>query len=1516
MPDSTAGAVRDYLRDVDHDTFEEFVLVLLRARFPDHHVERWGRRDVRDRGVDIAMKKQRSDSIPVEVVAVSKQARWWTKALNDARALLTNLQSGSLGFNRVPAAWSFVSSRDVNASPQARRSREQTEASLADLFGRQCAPSIYGERDLIDWTREHYSRARVQLATLGLSLPAIHGPEEWVEALNRLCSLDLAPETQKMPIVGHLARSVSRQLFEAALGEAWHLLIGGPGTGKTAVLTSLVQSLLRRGVPVLYVAGKRYGLQGVTVQALTGRLGMDRPLLEVLGDIKAARGHCVIVADQLEDAGGGTDPDALCNLLRDARARSISVVAACQTHPAEELSPVAQMGWDEVQLSDLSERQATNLLQKLGVALPERGLIGLARNPLQLSWMAGLRERGIDLSQITGKAQLWDTYRRELIGRDETDAGLVTAVEMARRAVEQSQSEVPVADVGACAHTLTDRGVLLRSKLDRYALRHDDLAYYLYAWQAVRGEPRGRYSDVTSRVAPWRARQVLQWMYALYDTCDDRHELLQFIADILRPDGPADHHARVTCLELVKTAPPSQDLAQAIAVALEDPRLAKAFYSGLLDPGWLRPLMHAGVFTRFPEPTPMDDSGHYGALPWPAAAYLRVCAPTEPESVARVIRGALTENWAALDHLAQVALLLPEGLMVTTVAVVVSWLDVRFRAFGLPTTLGEMAAKLATAGHWGKVKSILRALLRTVRTKEEGSTLFGPRVELVLDTYAVQDVLEKQLPAIASCGAAETALLLEWLLADVSVLKGRKRDTRWDSSHIWRERVESLNHGTVHDPEELLVAGILTCLLTGVQTQQPQMLPLLHRYLRGCRVPYILTRLALYVLSQHPEAYPGLVTYAYAKTGLLGTYEVEREFALFVTATFGYLKQTAPDLARSFVRKLASGGALTARQIANLAANRIIYTAADKRRARLTWQRDHLHLIRDHLDGRVSRKLARLVAEFGEPENLAEPSRSVGGWVGPTSPYSPGDLSQLSVSEVIARIEQFAPPTRQGGPPPHSHEGFARALGADAEARPKEYSRNAPAFMAASVKPAYPSALLGGLEQAIRKGSAIHWAPVLELCEAVARIPDEDRLPRFPEEQGGCHRWAKREIASLIGCGMAKGEVGIPCSELPRARDILIHLVENSAEPTVERERQGIAGNDSPHGLAINSARSEALSALIRYAHHCALLGGAAERPGRDWPEWHEMEPAVLSTLDGRLDPTVEPSLAVRSVFGQGLPILAWLDCSWFRASLHKILPPDDPPTELWWAAWTSYLLLSEGLYSALLPALRDHYRRAVTALDTKGPMTPAWAERAADPLSGHVMQMLCWDRERYDDPDSLSALFFSLAPDAVRAKAVYAVGRWLANPVFASDSKVMEILRTLWRSRVTVAASSSEPSAFSEEMAAYADWLRADIGLPSDLEDAILPILPHLPRHHQVPDLLKYLQHHSDDQPTAVRILLALLTAMPDSSGIYPDEAVREVLAAAGRSSSAEALSLCDQAVNRLAQLGRDDFRDLLPHA
>ena len=316
--------------------------------------------------------------------------------------------------------------------------------------------------------------------------------------------------------------------------------------------------------------------------------------------------------------------------------------------------------------------------------------------------------------------------------------------------------------------------------------------------------------------------------------------------------------------------------------------------------------------------------------------------------------------------------------------------------------------------------------------------------------------------------------------------------------------------------------------------------------------------------------------------------------------------------------------------------------------------------LKEYLPEECLAELAALEAKHGErrlPDSHVGPT-SVR-WVVPNSPKTEEELEAMSPAELIRFGQDWQEADHESLHEAPSYEGLGKAVSAVVSKLPEKFSAVAESF--ASLPPAFAWGYLEGLSAAVERDEHIEWEHPLRLIRAIS--------PHRDSEAGGLRepnwKWANRSALRLLGRGLEKEERGLEVGHRELVWEALVGLTEHP-EPTLEYEEQYGGSNMDPLTLSLNVIRGVAMSAVIEYAlwlHRNGLLArGFTDAPN------------VAKVLSRHLDPEVEPSQAVRAVYGRWLPWLFLVDREWTRGNLQKILGTDSTLAFVAWATYVTYV--------------------------------------------------------------------------------------------------------------------------------------------------------------------------------------------------------------------------------------------------
>jgi hypothetical protein len=446
------------------------------------------------------------------------------------------------------------------------------------------------------------------------------------------------------------------------------------------------------------------------------------------------------------------------------------------------------------------------------------------------------------------------------------------------------------------------------------------------------------------------------------------------------------------------------------------------------------------------------------------------------------------------------------------------------------------------------------------------------------------------------------------------------------------------------------------------------------------------------------------------------------------------------------------------------------------------------------------------------------------------------------------------------------------------------------------------SSLISGLVEAARSRRAFDWQALLVLSAWVVLQPTEVE----PTDKDGSRAdpWAgaRSDTARLLDQGFQTEPKELPYEHRAEVWSILEQLTRDP-NPTPQHEATFLASNSSPYDLAINTTRGTAIEAAIQYGLWVRRNAGESYRDLGTMPE-------LRSVLVRHLDPAIDPSIAVRSVYGRWLPWLHLLDMPWTSAHLRQILPEGPGELDLRQAAWTAYILYCHP-YTDVFPLLAEAYGRAVDQLErSDGDARHSRHEHLVD----HLMVYLLRGQLALNSP--LLTAFFDRAGSALRGHALRFVGRVLYdNDDLDADTKARAI--ALWEARIETLDRAPMTEA-NREREAFGWWF-ASTSIDSNWRitqlHRVLSRSPAVePDHLVFEQLLALVNSHPLEVLGCVR---RMIEGAPNRwKTLSWRRELRQILEAALRSENADVTRGARTIVSLLVARGDTDYRALIEPA
>ncbi|MBX6361670.1 MAG: hypothetical protein IRZ03_16520 [Acidobacterium ailaaui] len=961
--------------------------------------------------------------------------------------------------------------------------------------------------------------------------------------------------------------------------------------------------------------------------------------------------------------------------------------------------------------------------------------------------------------------------------------------------------------------------------------------------------------------------------------------------------------------ELLAKPQPTKDDVTRVAQEVPNNAVTRGyFFDRLENPEWFEPLREKGFFRHPSQPERNEEEGTIRFPPWPEARYLARMALHKPELVAVIIQEMDdTDNAAVLTDLVDALLAMPPDVSARLVEKAARWAESPYLL--LPDKLGQLISHLAKGRKTEEAITIARVLLDILPdpgqqqvAEADEPCRHPPEPRARFDTRHYEEILNKHYPELVRA-AGLPALKLLCDLLDKAIRLSRRRDDDQgpeDYSVIWLPAIEDHPQNLGHTIKDALVTAVRDAAELVVRSGRVTVGKVVSALER--KRWKVFQRLALHVLRVFPDQAEPLAAARLTDRSLFEDVGLRHEYVLLLRDRFARLPREDQAKILGWIEAGPEVDEWTQWRESEMGRQ----PSEEVARYREIWQRDWLTRIGPEcLPAEWRERYRELVGKYGKPPHPEFPVYTEGGWVGPTSPKTADELKAMSVTEIVELLRTWEPPENVFREP--SREGLGRVLSSVVAEDPGRFATEATAFQ--GLDPTYVRAVLSGLGDAVKQGRAFDWGPVLDLCDWVLSQPREIKGRQVREmEADSDWGWTRKAIADLLFAGFEDRGSGIPIDFRQRVWAILKPLTDDP-DPTPEHDQRYGGSNMDPATLSINTTRGEAMRAVVRYAlwvrRHLEREPRLEERPQKGFEEM----PEVREVLEAHLDPAREPSLAIRSVYGQWFPWLVLLDPDWARANAARIFPQDQEGEAFFKAAWNTYIAFCRP-DDNVLEVLRPFYRVAVDRIGAPRGDT-RWLADPDEKLAEHLMVFYWCGKLSLDD--SLLVDFWEKASDDLRAHAIAFVGRALKQTEGDIPAAVMNRLKQLWERRLAVATQAADYSEFEKEASAFGWWFASR---KLDIRWALDQLLSSLELGRRTEPAYMVLETLSATAHThplkSVRCLRRIAEGDPHGWELYAGrDHVRRILQLGMQ--DPDAREEAEQIIHYLGSRGFLDFRDLL---
>ena len=947
---------------------------------------------------------------------------------------------------------------------------------------------------------------------------------------------------------------------------------------------------------------------------------------------------------------------------------------------------------------------------------------------------------------------------------------------------------------------------------------------------------------------------------------------------------------------------PTANLLTRLESFLNHPEQRAYFFDRLENPAWVTTLNERRVFVDPP-------GAAVGALRfrrWPEGGYLVRMAPLVPQHVADILEQLpQSDNPAVTRVYLQVAANLPPDQLKQVAHRVPKWVKcqhVGYFAEEAVTVICQLlqSNRVTKALNATKVLLAPRVKPDPTRVTSEDTLIVLPEVIGRFREWQYKGVIADLLPVVVDEGRLRGVKVFALLLSKAIQLAepgDEPRDSD-DQLFLWRSAIEDHEQNQEHGVLHVLVSATRDAAVRFAQAGDPELADTIGFLENGSALH---RRIALHVLATVSHG-PVLAGKRISDRALFDDCVLVHEYAALVRRRFG---EVGAEVQATFLAWVEQGPDLEDYRRGFTELGEAPPSEQQEAAYVKVWQRDRLSFAADYLPGDLAERYRALVVEFGEPEN---PDFLTWTWtsIGDRSPVGADEMADWSPGRILEHMRTWKPDSKTGWEFSPSLAGLGRVFKAVVVERTTEFVPLSEQI--GTLDPTHVRSFLEGLGEAARKGVRFSWTEPLRLMAQVIRRRSETRDEVLGWDRDRGWRGSRRAAVWLLREGFSDVPNRIPFALRELAWHVLEHLTEDP-EPSVAYEAEYGGDNLDPQFLSNNTNRGAAMHAVVEYALWCRR---ESDRQEEESTRSQALMPnEVRSVLERHLDPAIDPSLAIRSVYGQWLPGLLYLDEAWTRANLSEIFPTDSDPLVATLAdtAWSTYLGKCEP-YNSVFTPLCSQYEAAVRRVPSGRTFGRSPGESVDVKLGEHLVTFY-W---RNLTPQSLVDQFFQQADDDLAGAVMEYVGRVLLNSEQGVTHAVGERIQKLWDQRLDNISDSTDEH--GREAQAFALTFAA-AKLNGEWELRSFDRAVHLGGSgSQFADFaIERLVQIANNEPiAATRLTLELLRGSDnDWDYLTWSDEVRAVLAATGDSGLHQAAENRKDIVDYYVTRGRHDFRNLM---
>lgn len=910
------------------------------------------------------------------------------------------------------------------------------------------------------------------------------------------------------------------------------------------------------------------------------------------------------------------------------------------------------------------------------------------------------------------------------------------------------------------------------------------------------------------------------------------------------------------------------------------------FFDQCSNSNWLALLNQRGAFSRPQEPIKQEEYIQF--VVWPESQYLARIAAQKPQEVYNIIKNISSDNPSVLDNFMDAAINSPVGIAALYVKLIKDkgWMLKQY-IFSLPDKAVSLIEKLSQGGKFKESISLAYELFKlradkSISSDKESDTQFysrHPNAKPYYDEWQFGEIVKKKIKTLATAMPAELFKIYSLRLSEAIEMEGKtnKPDDFYEFSHIWRPNLTHA-HGRNEDAKNILVDGLLNLIEQNKDDVLiiEQLLEILSK-----KSYALFRRLEMFVLNLQSDKFLHRAEKILKDKKVIYAYNLRREYLPLLGKCFNKL---SPQTQKEIIESVNAGPNI--KRGAKQSKNQFDHICAN-------WLILYLTPIEQNLPDEYKKIYTDLVKKYGKVE---DDDGEIKTWVGGnSSPISIEELEKMTSSETVKYLSEYTEPSDPFSS--FSSSGLGMNYSSVVSENPQKYVANCLILLENKIRPLYVYQFLYGLKEAIKNNRCFNWEPVTDLCLKMLKS-DLKNLPEPLNQYEQNWHSVKRSVADLFGDGLGLKNCEIPAILRDKVWEILLHLTHDE-EPTVEDERREGVINLDPMALAINSVRGEAMHAVITYG-----LWLARQQAKKANGTKNKMPEEMQQILDYHLNPSNDPSLAIRSIYGSRLPNIYYLDSEWAISKIHNIFPQETEAEQYLISALEGYL--SNRVYGDVFNFMKDKYKFAIPLL---GKNLGKAGYRGLD-IDERLPQHLMVAFINYTSYDDLIEYFFKSSPAKIRGEAISFVGRVMREKYeFSKKDEMIKRIGQLWDTRL---ASTKD----TEELTEFGWWFK---NAPFDRKTTMARMQKTLELTNGIIDapyeIIEELQNYASEMPLETITALSLIAKADREHHeySYKKKEYAQIIRLVKMSGDVEATKKADDIINFLGSKGFIEFRELL---